>query len=162
VRCRWVGMPVRCDAHGEDMQLSKRTQYGLRAMICLADAYQRGYLQTKELAKREGLPNKFLESILSALTRGRFLTSKIGATGGYRLTKAPRDIVVGDIVARLEGNELLDEQEADPGERPGEIAIRLMQSRLSEALRGVLNTVTLAELAEQVSAQSRGGQMYYI
>ena len=71
------------------MQLSKRTQYGIRAMICLADAYERGFLQTKELSSREQLPTKFLESILAALTRGKFLTSKIGVTGGYRLARAP-------------------------------------------------------------------------
>lgn len=145
------------------MQLSKRTQYGLRAMICLADAYERGYLQTKELAAREKLPTKFLESILSALTRGKFLVSKIGATGGYRLARAPRDILLGDIVARLEGKKLMEDQAApEPGERPGEIAIRVVQAELSEAVRNVLNGTTLAQIAEQVSQQSRGGQMYYI
>src|SRR5947208_17180362 len=91
------------------MQLSKRTQYGLRAMICLADAYERGYLQTKELALREKLPTKFLESILSALTRGKFLVSRIGASGGYRLARAPRDMLLGDILVRLEGKKLLEQ-----------------------------------------------------
>ncbi len=110
------------------MQLSKRTQYGLRAMVCLADAYQRGYLQTKALAAREGLPTKFLESILSALTRGKFLASKIGVTGGYRLARAPRDIFVIDLVTRLEGKRLTAEQpEPATPERPGEIAVRLIQ-----------------------------------
>jgi Rrf2 family protein len=144
------------------MQLSKRTQYGLRAMICLADAYQRGYLQTKELAAREALPTKFLESILSALTRGKFLVSKIGATGGYRLARAPKDILVGDIVARLEGKKLMDDQlDPEPGERPGEVAVRIVQTELSTAVRDVLNTLTMAQLAEQVAQRSQG-QMYYI
>jgi Rrf2 family protein len=146
------------------MTLSKRTQYGLRALICLADAYEHGYLQTRELAAREQLPTKFLESILSALTRGKFLVSKIGATGGYRLARPPKDILIGDIIARLEGKKLLDEQPPASGrtaERPGELAVRLMQAKLSNALRDVLNATTLAGLADQVSQQS-GGQMYYI
>ena len=145
------------------MQLSKRTQYGLRAMICLADAYQRGFLQTKELAAREVLPTKFLESILSALTRGKFLTSKIGATGGYRLARPPQDITIGDIVGRLEGKKLTEDEPAAPAhERPGEIAVRLVQSELSAAFRGVLSHLTLAELTEQVAHSTRGSQMYYI
>lgn len=144
------------------MQLSKRTQYGLRAMICLADAYQRGYLQTKELAAREGLPTKFLESILSALTRGKFLVSKIGATGGYRLARAPKDILVGDIVSRLEGKKLMEDQvDAEPGERPGEAAVRVVQTELSNAVREVLSTMSMADLAEQVGQRNQG-QMYYI
>lgn len=146
------------------MTLSKRTQYGLRALICLADAYEHGYLQTKELAAREQLPTKFLESILSALTRGKFLVSKIGATGGYRLARPPRDILIGDIIGRLEGKKLLEDQQPPSSrtpERPGELAVRLMQLKLSVALREVLNATTLAGLADQVSQQS-GGQMYYI
>jgi Rrf2 family protein len=145
------------------MQLSKRTQYGIRAVICLADSYQRGYLQTKELASREGLPTKFLESILSALTRGKFLVSKIGATGGYRLARPPKDITLGDIIARLEGKKLLDDENpAESLERPGEVAVRMVQFELSDALRNVLNNLTLAQLAERISAGTRGGQMYYI
>src|ERR1035437_3991429 len=139
------------------MQLSKRTQYGLRAMICLGDAYQRGYLQTKELAAREGLPTKFLESILSALTRGKFLVSKIGATGGDRLARGPQDIFVGDIVSRLEGKKLMEDQiDAEPGERPGEVAVCIVQAELSTAVRQVLNTLSMAQLSEQVGQRSQG------
>jgi len=145
------------------MQLSKRTQYGLRALICLSDAYERGYLQTKELAAREKLPTKFLESILSALTRGKFLVSKIGATGGYRLARSPKDISLADIVGRLEGKKLMDDAMApEPGERPGEVAVRLMQADMSDAIRTLLSAKTLAQLAEQVAQQGRGSQMYYI
>lgn len=146
------------------MQLSKRTQYGLRAMVCLADSYQRGYLQTRELAAREGLPTKFLESILSALTRGKFLASKIGAAGGYRLTRAPKDIMIGDIVLRLEGKKLMDEtsEPAHSGERPGEIAVRLVHGQLSHALHEVLFRMSLQELTELTVQQTRGSQMYYI
>jgi Rrf2 family transcriptional regulator, cysteine metabolism repressor len=145
------------------MQLSKRTQYGLRAIICLADAYERGYLQTKELAAREALPTKFLESILSALTRGKFLISKIGATGGYRLSRHPKNILIGDIIARLEGKKLVEDDEPPPpNEKPGEIAVRLVQSQLSDSLRTVLQGMTLATLTEQVAHTTRGGQMYYI
>ena len=142
------------------MQLSKRTQYGLRAMICLTDAYHHGFLQTRELTARENLPTKFLESILSALTRGKFLISKIGATGGYRLAMEPRQILVGDIVAHLEGKKLLAEHvNLEAGHPPGEMAVRIVEVDLTAAVREVLNKMTLADLAEKVSQR---GQMYYI
>lgn len=144
------------------MQLSKRTQYGLRALVCFADAYEHGFLQARELSAREKLPPKFLESILNALTRGRFLVSKIGASGGYRLAKPPRDILLADIISRLEGDYFLDNEEPSPNERPGEIAIRIMEAKLTDAAKNALGAASLAELAEQVAQQSRGGQMYYI
>jgi Rrf2 family cysteine metabolism transcriptional repressor len=144
------------------MQLSKRTQYGLRAMICLGDAYQRGYLQTKELAARENLPTKFLESILSALTRAKFLSSKIGATGGYRLSRDPKQLSMADIIARLEGNKLLEDEDVETGGRPGEMAVEIVQGDLSAAVRDVLEKMSLSDLMERVSQSSRGNQMYYI
>ena len=52
------------------MRLSKRTEYGLRAVVQLARLWPRNYVQSKDLAQQEGLPNKFLESILLALRRG--------------------------------------------------------------------------------------------
>ena len=145
------------------MLLSKRTQYGLRAMICFADAYERGYLQSRELSHREKLPQKFLESILSALTRANFLESKIGSSGGYRLARPPKDIMLSEIVGRLEGRRLMQTQrESQHLERPGECAIRLIHSYLTEAVRNVLDTTSLADLAEQVAAQGRSGEMYVI
>ncbi|HTV48186.1 MAG TPA: Rrf2 family transcriptional regulator [Phycisphaerae bacterium] len=145
------------------MQLSKRTQYGIRALICLSESYARGYLQTRQIASREGIPSKFLESILSALARGKFLVSKIGAMGGYRLSRHPREILIGDVIARLEGKKLAQEDNEpldDP--RPGELAVEMLHHALSAALTEILTTTTLAALVEQVSQKSRGGQMYYI
>ena len=74
------------------MRLSKRTEYGVRAVVQLARLWPRGFVQAKDLARQEELPNKFLEAILLALRRGGFLESKIGREGGYRLSRAPRDI----------------------------------------------------------------------
>ena len=145
------------------MQLSKRTQYGIRALICLCESYPRGFLQTRELARREGLPTKFLESILSSLTREKILISKIGATGGYRLARKPEDISVSDVISRLEGKKLLLEMESvSTDARAGEIAVNVLHQQLSQALCASLNSINLATLVDQVTQRSRGGQMYYI
>lgn len=148
---------------GYTMQLSKRTQYAIRAMICLCDAYPRGFIQTRELASREKIPTKFLESILAALCRGQFLVSKIGASGGYRLARRPDEIFLSDLVARLEGKRLASESITLSDDlRPGELAVDLLQNQLTEAFDSVLRATTLAMLHEKVYQHSRGGQMFYI
>jgi Rrf2 family protein len=144
------------------MKLSKRTQYAIRALVCFADAYEAGFLQAKELSAREKLPAKFLETILHALTRSRYLVSRIGANGGYRLARPPRDILLGDVIIRLEGR--LEEQDATPGQndRPGEVAVRIVQARLEDAIHAALSATTLADLAEEVARTDRPGEMFYI
>lgn len=147
------------------MLLSKRTQYGLRALVCFADTYERGYLQARELSHREKLPPKFLESILSTLTRANYLTSRIGVSGGYRLAKPPNEIMLGEIVARLEGRRLMQKpprSSENATERQGELAIRLIHAHLTDAVNKVLDTTSLADLAEQLASHGRTGQMYFI
>src|SRR5213083_647813 len=110
------------------MKLSKRTEYGLRAVVQLARLWPRNFVQARDLAQQERLPNKFLESILLALRRGGFLVSKVGSGGGYRLARAPREILVGDLIRRLEGGP--GSAETARGERtPGEIAVVLLNEK---------------------------------
>lgn len=145
------------------MQLSKRTQYAIRAMICLCATYPHGFMQTRELANREKIPTKFLESILATLCRGKFLVSKIGASGGYRLARKPEEIHLSELIARLEGKKLSSENsEVTDDMRIGELAVNLLQHDLTTAFESVLRQTTLAMLNERVHQQSRGGQMFYI
>lgn len=145
------------------MRLSKRTEYGLRAVVQLAQLWPRNYVQSKDLAEQEDLPNKFLESILLALRRGGFLESKVGSGGGYRLSRAPREIRIGDIIRRLEGRLTLKEQEAVTDTSPGKIAVRLINRKLTDATDEVLDHMTLEELLEHITRATTGQQaMYYI
>lgn len=145
------------------MRLSKRTEYGLRAVVQLAQLWPRNYVQSKDLAEQEELPNKFLESILLALRRGGFLESKVGSGGGYRLSRSPREIRVGDIIRRLEGRLTLKEPAPASDLSPGKIAVCLINSKLTEATDDVLDKLTLEELMEHVGRAGTGQQeMYYI
>jgi Rrf2 family protein len=145
------------------LRLSKRTEYGLRAIVQLARLWPAHYIQSRDLSKQEELPNKFLESILLALRRGGFLESKVGSGGGYRLTKPPKDIRVGDVIRRLEGRLSARDIETPQQQSPGEIAVYLVNSRLTDATDKVLDSVTLADLLEEVNAKTGGSQeMYYI
>jgi Rrf2 family protein len=147
------------------LRLSKRTEYGLRAIVQLARLWPRGYVQSRDLAQQESLPNKFLEAILLALRRGGFLESKVGSGGGYRLARAPRDIRVGDLLRRLEGRLTVGQHDDErPHDRsPGEVAVRLLNEQLTEATDDVLDNMTLEQLMEHVGRLSNLQQeMYYI
>jgi Rrf2 family cysteine metabolism transcriptional repressor len=145
------------------VRLSKRTEYGLRAVVQLARLWPRGFVQSRDLSQQEGLPNKFLEAILLALRRGGFLESKVGSGGGYRLSREPRDIRVGDLIRRLEGRLTVKESNGSAQERsPGQMAVHLLNERLTDAMDEVLDKMTLEELVEHVGRAGSLQQMYYI
>src|SRR5207248_7614749 len=133
------------------LRLSKRTEYGLRAVIQLARLWPRHFVQSRDLAQQEHLPNKFLESILLALRRGGFLESKVGSGGGYRLSRAPRDINVGDLIRRLEGRLTIKDSMPPADMSAGEVAVHLLNERLTEATDEVLDQMTLEQLLEQIA-----------
>ena len=129
----------------------------------LARLDPRSYVQSKDLAQQEGMPNKFLESILLALRRGDFLESKVGSGGGYKLSRPPRDIRVGDLIRRLEGRLTVKEPVPTADLSPGEVAVRLINEKLTDATDEVLDAMTLEELVEKVSRTGSLQQsMYYI
>ena len=83
--------------------LSRRTKYGLKALLLLAEECDRGPVLVSELAEREAIPKKFLEAILLDLNRHGLVQSKKGKGGGYFLRRPPAEISFGDAVRALEG-----------------------------------------------------------
>jgi Rrf2 family protein len=131
-------------------------------VVQLARLWPQGLIQAKDLAKQEQMPNKFLEAILLALRRGGFLESKIGREGGYRLSRAPRDISVGDVIRRLEGRLSIKEGVQGNDRSPGEVAVHLLNEKLTEATDAALDDMTLEQLLEHVNRSGSLQQMYYI
>lgn len=87
------------------MNLSKRSEYALRALIDLGIARELGrpILQVTELAAKEKLPTKFLEQILTQLRLGGFVETRRGKMGGYSLAKPPARIKLGAVIRLLDG-----------------------------------------------------------
>ena len=87
------------------MNLSKRGEYALRALIDIGMARELGreLLPIRELAERERIPVKFLEQILLQLKEAGFLESRRGKKGGYLLRKSPKTIRIGDVVRLIDG-----------------------------------------------------------
>jgi len=83
------------------MKISKKTQYGLRAMICLARNDPK-IISLKDIAETEKISADFLEKIIKDLQEAGLVKAKKGAYGGYSLARKPKDIFAGEIVEVLE------------------------------------------------------------
>ncbi|MEM9082071.1 MAG: Rrf2 family transcriptional regulator [Planctomycetota bacterium] len=145
------------------MKLSKRCVYGLQAAVRLAARESQGYTQSRDIAKHEHLPAKFLESILLSLRSAELLESKVGAGGGYRLAKPGNRITVTDVLGALEQED--DEPTIEQGTMTeGQHALANVNERIEEALKDAIGSLTLSELAEQAAAElgKNTTPMYYI
>jgi Rrf2 family protein len=85
------------------MKISNRGLYALKALTHLAEAYGRGLVKIHEIADEEQIPEKFLEGILVTLKNARIVTSQRGRDGGYRLRRAPAEVLLGEVVRTVDG-----------------------------------------------------------
>jgi Rrf2 family protein len=85
------------------MKFSKKSEYGLRALLELCETYGGRVLQRHEIAERQNIPVEFLEQILLALKRAGLLASRRGVRGGYSLIKSPEEITLGQVIRILDG-----------------------------------------------------------
>ena len=88
----------------DELMLSQRTRYTIRALLHLADRYGEGPVQLSEIAARQNIPPKFLTVMLSQMIRERLVASRRGRDGGYWLAKPPAEISYGSIVRLTRGS----------------------------------------------------------
>ena len=86
------------------MMISTRGRYALRVMIDLAEHATGTFTPLKEVAQRQDISQKYLESIMSNLSKSGFVEGAQGKGGGYRLSRAPEDYKVGEILRLTEGS----------------------------------------------------------
>ena len=82
---------------------STRGRYALRVMLDMAKHGSGEWQRLSDIAQRQQLPKKYLESIMVALTHANLVESALGKSGGYRLTRPPTDYSVGEILRAAEG-----------------------------------------------------------
>lgn len=85
------------------MKISTKGRYALRVMIDLAENSNGNYIPLRDIATRQGISNKYLEQIISLLTKAKYLETARGNTGGYKLAREPKEYVIGDILRATEG-----------------------------------------------------------
>ena len=126
------------------MQILKKTQYGLRAMVCLAKKYEsRQICSTKVISEKEGIPFGFLEKIISQLEKQSLVKSKKGFSGGYILAKNPNKITAKDIVEIFEKTNLVN---CTLCGRSGKCLTKSVWGKIDKSFSKTLKSITLKDL----------------
>ena len=86
------------------MIVSTKGRYALRVMVCFARRRAEGYIPLKEIAEAEGISQKYLESIMTTLSKAGFVDAVHGKGGGYRLNRQPEEYTIGSILKLTEGS----------------------------------------------------------
>jgi len=141
------------------VRLSKRGEYGLRAMIALAEPDKNGnapqMMQIKDISAREKIPSKYLEQILLTLKNSGFLHSKMGIGGGYYLAKPAQDITLGQIFRLLDGPvapiKCVSQIAYEPCNCPDErtCGLRLVMGDVRNTIANILDNTTLSDVVNR-------------
>jgi Rrf2 family cysteine metabolism transcriptional repressor len=136
------------------LRVSTRGEYGVRLMVDLARHHGGRARSLTEISQAEGLELKvqYLEQLVKCLREANLVESTRGAHGGYRLTRPPEQMRMGDIVRALEGPiaPMICATEGEMGvicDRLDGCSTRLLWSRVRDAITTALDTMTLADLA---------------
>ena len=135
------------------IMISTKGRYALRVMVDLAEHQREGeYLPLKDIAQRQGISEKYLESILKGLVQEKMLAGLRGKGGGYQLTRKPEEYSISSILRLTEG-ELTAvaclESGAEACPRADQCPTLPMWRRLNALIRDFFDGVTLADLLEQ-------------
>lgn len=150
------------------MRISTRGEYGLRAMLDLAQHYGRGPIALKQIADRQQVSEHYLEQLMGALRKAGLVTSVRGAQGGYQLAAPPEDTFIGDVLRVLEGSVEIqfDNHRCLGGGRRylAMYATRYLWRELNGRILDLLESLSLADLlalAEKEQA-AESGYVYHI
>ncbi|SDF15894.1 RrF2 family transcriptional regulator [Marvinbryantia formatexigens] len=133
------------------MKISTKGRYALRIMLDIAVMGGSEPVRVKDIAKRQEISVKYMEQIVTILSKAGYLKSIRGPQGGYRLARQPKDYTVGMILRLTEGSLapvacLEDEPNLCPRQEQC-VTLRLWRE-LDEAIRGVVDKYTLEDLAQ--------------
>ncbi|MDX2187317.1 MAG: Rrf2 family transcriptional regulator [Opitutaceae bacterium] len=138
------------------MKLSKRGEYGFRALIAIGLAHELGreIVPLTELSDADRIPTKFLEQILLDLRQGGFLSSVRGKYGGYKLARPAKEIIAGQVVRYLEGplapigcvSQTAYERCSCPDET--HCGLRMLMLDVRNAIANILDRYSVADIVE--------------
>jgi Rrf2 family protein len=148
------------------VRISAKGEYAIKAMLDLALCDDGLTLQPiQDIARRQGIPQRYLEQVLLGLKRAGFLHSRRGSAGGYRLAKPPAQITVGALLRAVEGPPGVGTAgraaRGSGGDADGNL-IHLWRA-VSEAVDSVVDGTTLEDLRRQaVERRASTKPMYHI
>ena len=143
------------------MMISTKGRYALRVMLDMAEHGGGEWHRLSDVAQRQQLSKKYLETIMAALSRANLVESAVGKSGGYRLTRSPDQYTVAEILLLTEGS-LAPVSCLTPGapacERMANCRTYTMWKGLNDLIADYFGKITLADLA----APEQAGNDYVI
>jgi len=137
------------------MKISTRGRYALRLMVDLAASPSDEFVTIKSIAARQEISEKYLEQIITVLSRAGFVKSARGAQGGYKLSMPAEEYTVGMILRAIEGSLVpVKCMEDSPNQCPrcGRCVTLDVWKQIDDAIGNVVDRITLAQLAEKQRA----------
>ena len=129
------------------MIVSTKGRYALRVMVCFAQRGGEEFVPLKEIAEEEGISQKYLESIMTTLSKAGFVDAAHGKGGGYRLNRPPEAYTVGSILKLTEGSIDAVFCAGEEGcSRTACCQARPMWERLNEMIDEFFEGITIADL----------------
>lgn len=139
------------------MLVSTKGRYALRVMLELAQSQPDAYMTLPLIAQRQGISEKYLESIIAILSRAGLVEGLRGKGGGYRLTRSSANYSVGEILRLTEGSlapvTCLEGAE-NPCPRAGECTTLPMWQKLDDLINTYLDSVSLSDLLSQTDGNA--------
>ena len=126
------------------MNISVKGEYALQAIFDLASSTSSEPVKIADIARRQKIPQKFLELILANLKQGAFVESRRGAEGGYRLAKRAQAITVGDVLRFVDGRQ----EERARQRRLADSPFTELWMQVDNAIDSVLDSTTFAQLVQ--------------
>lgn len=143
------------------MPFRAKTEYGLLALLELARIQDTGdVLQVAEIAQRQGIPDRYLEQMLTDLRKAGILRSIRGPRGGYQLARPATELTIAEVVACLEGETAAPDDRR--GGTPEARVVASLRQKLEKARESVLEGTTLQDLHDERKALTLADSMYFI
>jgi Rrf2 family protein len=146
------------------MRISAKGEYAIRALLDLAVHHGEGLVPIQEVARRQGIPQRYLEQVLLLHKRAGLLESRRGSAGGYRLVRAPGAISVGEVLRAVEGRvTALDVAGRHPSKMSdaGSSDLAPLWREIAGAVASVIDRTTFGDLADQVRARRSPDRAIY-
>ncbi len=144
------------------MRVSTKGDYGIRALVELAQHAGEGPIQSAEIARCQRIPEPYLDQLLTTLRRAGFIRSVRGPQGGHALLRRAEEIRLNEVIEALEGSlspiACLDDGACT---KPGTCAQREVWEAVRRATHDILAGVTIADLAEK-EREAVAAPRYYI
>ena len=124
------------------MNTSVKGEYALQAIFDLASQRPGEPVRIADIARRQKIPQKFLELILASLKQAGFVESRRGAEGGYLLARAPDSLTVGEVLRHIDGAS----QAKGRSRRKGETPFTDLWGQVEQAVSSVIDKTTFGDL----------------